>query len=349
MGWWKRYRLIIVITALAFLAVGAGMASFVFIDKILKPHHGEVIGEKTPPEDEQQPLDSDDRNEKIIEEWLQLPRERNLSVVIDNDLKARPQAGLKEADIVYEFPIEGGRARFMALYSRFSPQLIGPIRSARDYNIILARENDSIFVHAGGSPQAFNLLNTVDNLNGLAGGVDRAFWRVNDRTEPSNLYSDSQSLRRVASQEGFKSQGQLPDFKYLDYNEEFIGKAADKISIEYGDKDYRAEYLYDKNTKNYLRFTAGVQHWNTQGQQLTVKNIIIQMVNTKLIDDEGRLALDLDGQGRAMIFVEGQVYQGFWQKKQGVTKFFKAEGEEIAIRPGNTWINIVPVEKKVTY
>ena len=346
MQWLRNNKFIMVSLVLGLVAIIAGTASFIFIDKLLAPHQQTDV---TPHEQLEEEAESPLEPPVVQDPWLELARERNVMVIIDNHPLARPQGGLQEGDLVYEFPIEGGSSRFMAMYSRFSPQLVGPIRSARDYNIRLALEHDSIFIHAGGSPGAFRLLNNIDSLNGLGGGVDRAFWRVNEKTEPHNLYSDGATLRRVANQEGFKNQGQLLDFRYLGSDDEFLGKEAKKISIEYGDALYKAEYLYDESSQRYLRFTAGVQHWDPQGRQLTVKNIMVQMVNTKVIDDEGRLSLDLDGQGRALYFVEGRVFQGFWQQKQGVTKFFKAEGEEIALREGNTWINIVPIDRKITY
>ena len=157
---------------LIFLGLSAGVCSFIFIGDLLESHQ-EAIEEQEPPEEEVNTPEIVEVSED--EKWVELPRKRNLVVIIDNDINARPQAGLEQADLVYELPIEGGTTRFMAVFSRFEPELIGPIRSARDYNIDIAKEYDSIFVHAGGSPQAFARFSEIGNLNGLEGGVDRAF------------------------------------------------------------------------------------------------------------------------------------------------------------------------------
>ncbi|GIR01112.1 MAG: hypothetical protein CM15mP10_1750 [Actinomycetota bacterium] len=45
--------------------------------------------------------------------WLKRPR-RVLAFKIDNNLKARPQSGLQEADTVMEILVEGGMTRFLA-------------------------------------------------------------------------------------------------------------------------------------------------------------------------------------------------------------------------------------------
>ncbi|MFZ7103460.1 MAG: DUF3048 domain-containing protein [Peptococcaceae bacterium] len=336
-----------VVGALICLGILSGVAGFIYIGDLLKPHQEEV--QEEPQVEIPQVQQSEGTEEET--EWAGLPRARNLAVVVDNDINARPQAGLEKADYIYELPIEGGTARFMAVFSRFSADLIGPIRSARDYTITIAKEYDPIFVHAGGSPQAFAMFHEIGNLNGLEGGVDRAFWRIDEREAPYNLYSDSKTLRRVAEQEGFREEGQLPDFTYLKPDEEFSGSPSEKITIDYGHEDFKAEFLYDQVTKRYLRFTGGVKHWNTAGDQLSTKNIIIQIVNTNVIDDEGRLQLDLLSTGRAVFFSEGQVTQGYWEKKQGndPTKFYRSQNEEIALAEGNTWLNIVPMNAKIAY
>lgn len=338
----------IVIIVLLLLGIGAGVSGFFYMGDLLEPHQKATNEEEPQDEPPQTPLVEEKSD--IDEKWLELPRQRNLVVIIDNDINARPQSGLEQTDIIYELPIEEGATRFMAVYSRFEPELIGPIRSARDYNIDIAKEYDPIFVHAGGSPQAFLKFGEIGNLNGLAGGVDRAFWRINEREAPYNLYSDSKTLRRVALQEGFREKSQLFDFKYLNPKEEFSGTTSEKISINYQHQDFRGEYLYDKKTKRYLRFTGGVKHWVNTGEHLTTKNVIIQMVNTRIIDNEGRLELILTGQGKATFFSEGKVIQGYWEKKgNGITKYYQAQEEEIALREGNTWISLVPANVQVEY
>ncbi|KJS22929.1 MAG: hypothetical protein VR72_03270 [Clostridiaceae bacterium BRH_c20a] len=344
MNWLKKNFVIIILLVFGIIA---GVAGFTYIGDLLKPH--QQVEEEVEPEVELPSLPITEEVSEEDENWLELPRKRNLVVVIDNDLNARPQSGLNEADLVFELPIEGGTTRFMAVFSRYEPELIGPIRSARDYNIDISKEYDPIFVHAGGSPQAFAKFGEIGNLNGLEGGVDRAFWRINEREAPYNLYSDANTLRRVALQEGFRENGQIFDFKYLSSKEEFKGNISNKISISYQHSDFRAEYLYDDNTKRYLRFTGGVTHWLNTGEQLTAKNVIIQMINARVIDDEGRLELTLNGTGKAVFFSEGQVIQGIWEKKAGVTKYYQSEGEEVALKEGNTWISVVPVNVNVAY
>ena len=49
------------------------------------------------------------------EMWLMRPR-RVIAFKIDNNINARPQSGLQEADSVHEILVEGGMTRFLAFF-----------------------------------------------------------------------------------------------------------------------------------------------------------------------------------------------------------------------------------------
>ena len=60
-------------------------------------------------------------------------------MTINNHPQARPQSGIAQADVVYEMLAEGNVTRFLALFQSEIPDKIGPIRSARDYFIDIAK------------------------------------------------------------------------------------------------------------------------------------------------------------------------------------------------------------------
>ena len=49
------------------------------------------------------------------ETWLKRPK-RVIAFKIDNNINARPQSGLQEADAVHEILVEGGMTRFLAFF-----------------------------------------------------------------------------------------------------------------------------------------------------------------------------------------------------------------------------------------
>ena len=52
---------------------------------------------------------------------------RPIAVMLDNQYKARPQAGLSDAEVVYEILAEGSITRYMAIYQVNQPDVIGPV------------------------------------------------------------------------------------------------------------------------------------------------------------------------------------------------------------------------------
>jgi hypothetical protein len=96
---------------------------------------------------------------------LAIPEEdvgkRPVAVMLNNLKAAMPQYGVSSADIIYEVPAEGGITRMLAVFqSMEGVGRIGSVRSARPYFLDLAQGLDAIFLHAGGSEQAYSDIKT---------------------------------------------------------------------------------------------------------------------------------------------------------------------------------------------
>src|SRR5205814_8025479 len=74
-----------------------------------------------------------------------------LLVQVENSSDARPQSGLQDAAIVYEYVTEGGISRFSVIYTSPPKGRVGPIRSARLVTISLAKIYGATLVYSGGS------------------------------------------------------------------------------------------------------------------------------------------------------------------------------------------------------
>ncbi|MDW7675425.1 MAG: DUF3048 domain-containing protein, partial [Bacillota bacterium] len=110
---------------------------------------------------------------------------RPIAITIENSPAARPQSGLREADVVYEVLAEGGITRFLAIFQQGEADMIGPIRSARDYLAYMSHDFDGVFVHIGGSPGGYAYVNqkSVANIDAFYIGSGE-FWRTKDRIAP---------------------------------------------------------------------------------------------------------------------------------------------------------------------
>ena len=99
-------------------------------------------------------------------------RRRPVAVMLNNLRPACPQAGIANAGVVYEAPVEGGITRLMGVFEDYDNlEKIGSVRSCRDYYIFYASGFDAIYTHYGQSAYALPFLELpeVNNISGLAG------------------------------------------------------------------------------------------------------------------------------------------------------------------------------------
>ena len=274
---------------------------------------------------------------------------RPIVVTIDNSPAARPQSGLDKADIVYEIPAEGGISRYLAVYYHGAADKIGPVRSARPYLVDIARAYDAVYIHAGGSQDALSYLakNTVPYLNQLT--HSSGFWRDKNRKAPHNLYTSSKNLIAELEEKGWWKNTEVPAFQFsaaVKPQQKVLGK----IKIDYPSS--KISYVYEEQKGLYLRYIDNKAYLDKEsGEQLIADNILVQYITSKVLDAEGRLSINLVGQGKALLFTKGGVTSCTWQKKgkDSQTIFTDDAGQEIVLTPGKTWIQMVDQHTGVNY
>jgi len=277
---------------------------------------------------------------------------RPLSIMVENSEGARPQSGLDKANIVYEVLAEGGITRFLAIYYDQDAEEVGPIRSARPYFVSKSLEHQAIYAHAGGSEEAYNFIKEekIDDINEF---VDfQPFWRSVDRKPPHNLYTSTIKLRKEANKLGYIEMIKKQEYQFeIDRNERLTGGETDTIVIPYNNI-YKITYKYQPESMKYLRFMNDEPHIDAKTkEQLAVDNIIIQFAGSKVIDEEGRLAIDFIGKGKGLLFFKGSAEEIIWEKQDLTSKtiFMYKEGDRIALTPGNVWIQIVSADLTIQY
>lgn len=266
------------------------------------------------------------------------------AVIIENSPDARPQSGLKEAEVVYEAIAEGGITRFMVLYQQKAPKKIGPVRSIRPYFVEWYAPYDASMVHVGGSAKALKMIRAGDYRDLDQFFNASAYWRVSDRFAPHNVYTNSAKIAALNKQKGFKSS------KPSAFNREDTKPAkkatATKINVSIGGNDlYNSSYRYSKKGNYYIRSQGGAQHTDQQKGVLTPKVIIAMNVSEKTeVQDTAREVIKTTGSGKATIFQDGKALKVTWHRKSTTAQYtFKnSKGEEIALSRGQTWITAVP-------
>ena len=285
---------------------------------------------------------------------------RPYAVMINNNHAAWPQCGLKDAYLVYEIVAEGGITRMMALYKDKLPEKVGSVRSARHYFIDYAEENDAIYIHWGGSPQAYSRINTgIDDLDGIAleGSIffrDKSLKRDYEHTGFVNL----EKVKEYAEDKGYTrdtDKDLLLNYSAteVDLNSVAGVQSAGDITLKYSDY-HTTSYEYDEENKVYKRSMSGKANVDLEtGEQYTAKNIIVYKVSNYTLSDgenKGRQELENIGSGSGYYISNGYAVPITWEKSShsGQTVYKYENGEEIIVNDGNTFIQIMPKTGTIT-
>jgi len=285
--------------------------------------------------------------------WVE---DRPLAVMINNYIDARPQAGLIDADLVYEVVAEGGITRFLTFFLTNSPTKVGPIRSTREYYLVLVKElGDAMLMHIGWSPQALVAIETWP-VRSLGRG-NAPFWRDNPRNVAieHTAYSDAVELRATGDALGWEGTRAFDVWEFKDDKGGYeTAKLATSLSIDFWLRgDYSAVWKYDADNNTYLRYTGYDTDGNplphideTTNRQMAFKNVIVQFATESNIigDEKNRLEYELEGSGSGLVFIDGKVIEVTWSKtgRDDRTMFYDLNGNQMKFNRGKFWISIVP-------
>ena len=295
---------------------------------------------------------------KIVDEDS---KTRPFAVMINNNHAAWPQCGLDDAYLVYEIIAEGGITRMMALFKDKETAKVGSVRSARHYFIDYVQENDAIFIHWGGSPQAYSRISSsaIDAMDGIAleGSVffrDRSLKRDYEHTG----FVDLKKAKDYAEGKGYNT-NTTKDL-LLNYSVEPVDMStienvstANNVTIRYSDY-HTTSYAYDAENKVYNRSMSNKANVDLEtGKQYTAKNIIIYKVSNYTLSDgenKGRQELENVGSGEGYFVTEGSVIPITWSKSShsSQTIYKYQNGEELVVNDGNTFIQICPINGTIT-
>lgn len=277
---------------------------------------------------------------------------RWFGVMVENSAEAWPLSGLSQARLVIEAPVEGNIPRFMAYFDENQEvEKIGPVRSLRPYYLDWAMGFKAMPAHVGGSPEALSLVDQTRTvaLNEFYWG--RFFWRSGDRYAPHNVYTSIDRLN-----DGYEARGlddvEIPSFVYSD-----VELAADSCnpSVSFTvpfsplTTDYDATWSYDDTEQAYLRAQGKERNISTDEQPVAAKNVIVMYADILVIDHVGRRSVKTIGSGKLLLAQDGRTYEGTWEKDSRLEplRFLDADGKDLPLRAGSTWIEVVPLSTKV--
>lgn len=274
--------------------------------------------------------------------------QRMVGVMVNNHPKARPQTGLSKADVVFEILAEGEITRFLALFQSKMPDVVGPVRSAREYYFNLADGYDALYVYHGAANFVEDMIQDmgIEHLNGSTYDNDgHLFKRESFRQAPHNSYLQIGAVNDVASEKGYDTSVDYTSLPFMTGGESVKGDKATDIEIAYSKRqNNNVTYQYDPDSERYLRSSDGEQTVELDTEEkIGIENVFIVETRHEVIDDEGRRAVDMDKGGEAYLLQKGKVQRLEWKNDEGRIIPIK-DGETVGFVPGQTWINVVPTD-----
>ena len=293
------------------------------------------------------------------ETWLKRPK-RVIAFKIDNNIKARPQSGLQEADAVHEILVEGGMTRFLAFFYDNTSKYLGPIRSARPTDPTMVRPYGGTLVVSGATA---GLIPSIRELGVpvLEEQSSPVMFRISSRNAPHNLYADTELVRQRIEDRGFYFLQPGPGPLYpFGLNQNNWNDGADKITIKYSefttviwklDGDKYSRFIIDNYSDNK---EATAHNFISQDGNYTdiLKTETIVVIQGPLYKDKATTLPSVltVGVGNAYVINQGKYIEGSWRRGDITEPFVLTDinGNDIEVPPSTQWVHILPNEGLVS-
>lgn len=270
-----------------------------------------------------------------------------LVVKIDNaDGGARPQAGINQADVVYEERVEGSVTRLAAVFHSTDADPVGPIRSFRTTDVnVIADLNVPLLAWSGANEYFAAIARQSPMIDvGFSAATD-AYYRDRSRRAPHNLMASTSALW-AHTPEGAAPPGPL--FTYRAPGEPPVnGRPVAEVRIGFGARGGAApvDYRVEPSTGAWLRFQNGTPHVDAAGVQVQPENVVVlhvDYVDTGVVDSGGGAVPEaqLLGSGLAWVLTAGQLVEGTWSRSAPEVPAVLTDvtGAPIGLTPGRTWV-----------
>lgn len=295
---------------------------------------------------------------------------RPVAIMINNEKKCLPQIGISQASILFECNIEGGVNRLIGIFEDFEDlEYVGPVRSSRPYFLDIAQMHDAVYVHAGGSPEAYADIKErhINNLDGVKDGTMWAlgvFWddpikkkeRGYEHSHMVNFDAIAKAIikkeYRVDHNDNFK-----PSYSFKesssDIDESLSPKKAYEIYIPHSSY-IKASFEYNESDMKYYRFQHDRKHIDERtGEQLSFENVLVVFTDRRTYDDYGRLEVNITGTGTGYYASRGEYIPITWKRadKDSIIEYFTKDGKPLYLNPGKTFISMAStgIEKSVKF
>ena len=259
----------------------------------------------------------------------------------------RPQTGMQQADMVYEYISEFGIPRLSAIYWHPPSSLIGPVRSCRLITVQLEQMYRGMIYCSGANDYVLGQVWKWPSVVYDYAYMFAYMYRTGDRVAPHNV------IARPDQVTTHTAQANLPALIYAiapAHADVALPGATAATSVYIA--QHNATWRYDANSHEYLKWQDGVPFGNVGTGQVHAKNLIIEHVtsyldrnpaNTGVHRDYNTEYYELAGEGTADIYSDGGMIHATWRhpNRDLPVVYYGTDGNPIDLNTGLTWVHVI--------
>ena len=275
----------------------------------------------------------------------------------------RPESGLTLADVVYEYYIEAGLSRFIAVFYGNDAKMVGPVRSGRYFDEHIARMYQSFLVFKYADPRVYDYLTGSDLKDYLivpgVGACPPFVKGPAKRDTYNNIFFNTIKFKDCIAKRKSVTNDRPPlrsnFFSTLAPQSDLLGG---RIYTQYSLDDYNYwEYIPEEN--RYQRYQeADSQKKNKPPSYapltddltdlpVMADNVVVLFVQhrfaNKYDEEDEVFHIDLYGSGKAYVFRDGIVEEAVWNRSELDQPILLTTslGAPIYLKPGVTFYQVI--------
>jgi hypothetical protein len=279
---------------------------------------------------------------------------RPLAIKISNyPPLVRPQAGIGNADLVFEHIAEGV-TRFTAIFYSRDANPVGSIRSGRLIDLELPVMYDASFGYSGSVGPVRELFQNSSFFERIVSPdfAHGGYYRVPQEgvVLDHTMFTSTYALRAILAERGLEVR---PEYEFgMSFHPDppAGGTPARRIDVQYNTTN--AFWFYNTSTGRYTRWTDGLEHFDANTmEQISARNIILLGAHheeTDIVENTSgskSIQIQIWGEGPVSVFRDGQRYEGRWRREQpeDMLTFYDLDGNILPLAPGNSFVQVVPL------
>lgn len=256
-----------------------------------------------------------------------------LAVKIDNHRDARPQTALEDADIVGVEKVEGGLGRLFAIFSSRLPKSLGPVRSAREYNVEQMRMfGRPALAYSGAREEVVDLIDKSPLYGVSHDDHPGDYARGGHNEPPHNLYADPKKVLADAPRASRSS-----DIGFRFGDRPGGGVPTTERTVDYGSASTTLSWSADE--KRWLVSFDGEPAKSTAGKRLGGTTVVIQKTEMPPDSSGSTPYIKTVGSGEATVLRDGRAFRTTWKRTSAEdgTVFTLPNGDRMPFARGQVW------------